>query len=125
MDMTNAAAGTTAKGELQIRKLNTQDFWQIVTIIRKGGKDAIARLENLQEMDQIEAGMLLLDVGLEFAQKELGVFFAGIANMTVEEYENASFDTTLSILEQLEHRENLASFFNRAVKFGKRFSKKI
>lgn len=115
---------TKENATIEIRKLNTQDFWQIVTIIRKGGKEAVDRLQNLQEMDQMAAGMLLLDVGLEFAQKELSVFFAGIANMTVEEYETADFDTTLTILEQLEERENLADFFGRAVKFGKKLFKK-
>ena len=119
--MSNVAAENKT---VEIRKLNTQDFWQVLTIIRKGGKEAVSRLENLQDMDQMAAGMLLMDVGLEFAQKELSVFFAGIANMSVEEYEQADFDTTLSILEQLEEKENLADFFGRAVKFGKKFSKK-
>lgn len=119
--MANVAAENKT---VEIRKLNTQDFWQVLTIIRKGGKEAVSRLENLQDMDQMAAGMLLMDVGLEFAQKELSVFFAGIANMSVEEYEQADFDTTLSILEQLEEKENLADFFGRAVKFGKKFSTK-
>lgn len=109
---------------IEIRKLNTQDFFQILTIIRKGGKEALAKLENLQDVDKMEAGMLIFDVGLEFAQKELSVFLASIANMTVEEYQEADFDTTLTILEQLEERENLADFFGRAVKFFKKFSKK-
>lgn len=119
--MSNAAAENKA---IEIRKLNTQDFWQVLTIMRKGGKEALGRLENLQDMDQMAAGMLIMDVGLEFAQKELSVFFASIANMSVEEYEKADFDATLSILEQLEEKENLKDFFERAVKFGKKFSKK-
>lgn len=123
--MVNKAAATEEnENVVQIRSLNTKDFWNIVDIFRVGGKEAIAKIKEVENLSQTEAGMLILDVGLEFAQKELSKFFAGIANMTVDEYENADFDTTLSILEQLEEKENLADFFGRAVKFGKRFFKK-
>lgn len=115
---------TTEAKTIEIRKLNTQDFFSIITIIRKGGKEALAKLDNIQQLDKMEAGMLIFDVGLEFAQKELSVFLASIANMSVEEYEKSDFDTTLTILEQLEERENLTDFFSRAVKFGKKFSTK-
>lgn len=123
--MVNKAAATEEQTQtVQIRNLNTKDFWNIVDIFRVGGKEAIAKIKDVEDLNQTEAGMLILDVGLEFAQKELSKFFAAIAEMSVEEYEAASFDTTLLILEQLEEKENLADFFDRAVKFGKKFFKK-
>lgn len=128
--MVNKAAATenetneTREYSVTIRNLNTKDFWNIVDIFRVGGKQAISKIKEVEGLSQTEAGMLILDVGLEFAQKELSKFFADIAEMKVEEYEAASFDTTLDILEQLEEKENLADFFGRAVKFGKKFYKK-
>lgn len=124
--MVNKAAATeqTEPNAVIIRPLNTKDFWNIVDIFRVGGKEAIAKIKDVEDLNQTEAGMLILDVGLEFAQKELSKFFAEIAEMTPQEYEKAGFDTTLSILEQLEEKENLADFFDRAVKFGKKFFKK-
>lgn len=109
---------------VQVKKLNTKDFWNIVNIFRVAGKEAIGQLKSKEEMTKQEAGMLIFDVGMEHAQKELSKFFAELVNMTVEEYEAAPFDTTLTILEQLEQNENLADFFGRAAKFGKSFFKK-
>lgn len=116
---------TPEAGAINIRPLNTKDFWNIIDIFRVGGKEAIAKLPTGgQEISKSEAGMLILDVGLEYAQAELFKFFASIAQMTPAEYEAAPFDTTLIILEQLTEKENLADFFTRAVNFGKTFFKK-
>jgi hypothetical protein len=111
------------KQDIQIRNLNTKDFWNLLNIIRAGGKDAFSRMKDLDPDDKQAAGILLLDIGMEHAQKELSKFFADIAEMTTEEYEQSGFDTTLSILEQLEQREGIADFFNRAAKFIKKFYK--
>lgn len=112
------------QNEIQVRPLNTKDFWNILNIVRAGGKAAFQKLREADQDSEMGAAMVILDIGMEFAQKELSVFLAGVANMTVEEYNNSDFDTTLEILEKLDDQEDLKTFFMRAANFVKRFSPK-
>ena len=109
---------------IEIRRLNTKDFWTIVNILRKGGKEAFSRMAQLEQNASVEErGMFIMDIGMEFAQKELSAFLADLAGMTKEEYENGSFDLTLTIIEQLAERENLEDFIKRVAALAKKFSK--
>lgn len=109
--------------EINIRKLNTADFWTLLNIIRKGGKDAMIRLQEANKQDDDGArAMIILDVGMEYAEKELTVLFADLAGMTVEEYLQADFDTTLAILEKLIEQEDIANFIKRVANLAGRFS---
>lgn len=108
---------------MKIRKLNTQDFWSIIRILRKGGKEALSKLKESEDMSDMERGMLLFDIGMEYAETELTKLFASVANMTIEDYKNSEFDTTLSIIEQLNENENLGDFFKRAANIAKSFSR--
>lgn len=115
---------------MEIKKLNTQHFWAIVSMIRKGGKDAILKLQELQKEEaageeseeaKLARGMLIFDVAMEHAERDLQALFADLAGMTLEEYKAAPYDTTLDIIEQLTEKEDLASFFKRAANFAKKF----
>lgn len=112
---------------MEIKKLNTKHFWAIVSMIRKGGKDAILKLQNLDTPDAAEGstdlvrGMLIFDVAMEHAERDLKGLFADLAGMTVEEYEEAPYDLTLDIIEQLTENEDLPAFFKRAANFVQKF----
>lgn len=110
--------------KIEVRALNTKDFWAILQIVRKGGKEAFLQVKQINDGDEMGAAMVLLDIGLQYAEKELGVFLASIAGMTAEEYEAAPFDTTLTIIEEMEKKEDLAGFFKRAASFIQKFSTK-
>lgn len=115
----------TEQQTINIRPLNTKDFWAVLNILRKGGKDALSRLSEMDgEVTNEARGMYILDIGMEYAEKELAIFLADLAGMTKEEYENGSFDLTLTIIEQLAERENLADFFKRVAALAGKFSKK-
>lgn len=110
---------------LKVRGLNTKDFWAIISIIRKGGKEAITRMKNLPaDADEMARGMLILDIGMEYAEKDLTALLADLAGMTLEEYEAAPFDTTLEIIEQITAKEDLANFFKRVSGLVSTFTKK-
>ena len=100
----------TDSQKIDIRPLNTKDFWTMVNVIKKGGVAAMQRMSELKNGTNEERGFFLLDVGLEYAQPELMAFFADLAGMTVEEFENGDFDFTLTVIEQLIEREDLGTF---------------
>lgn len=112
---------------MEIKRLNTQHFWSIVSMIRKGGKEAILKLQELNkgaadnQGADLERGMIIFDVAMEYAEKDLQTLFADLAGMTLEEYREAPYDVTLEIIEQLAEQEDLASFFKRAASFTKKF----
>ena len=136
---------------MEIKKLNTKHFWLLVSMIRKGGKDAIFQLQALEVKEKIakeeaakaaagdapalteeeikkqkadadmERGMILFDIAMEHAETDLQKLFADLADMTLDEYQQADFDLTLEIIEQLADKEDLASFFQRAANFAKKF----
>ena len=111
--------------EIQVRELNTADFWRLLNIIRKGGKEAIVKLQsvNTAEDDNTRA-MVLLDVGMEYAEKELTAFLADLAGLSVDEYMESGFDTTLAIIEQLIEKEDVSNFTRRVVNLAGKFSEK-
>lgn len=104
---------TDSRNKIDIRPLNTKDFWTMVNVIKKGGVAAMQRMSELKNGTNEERGFFLLDVGLEYAQPELMAFFADLAGMTVEEFENGDFDFTLTVIEQLIEREDLGTFIKR------------
>lgn len=115
---------------MEVKRLNTQHFWGIVSMIRKGGKEAILKLQDLnkkgaapedEKAAELERGMIIFDVAMEYAEKDLQALFADLAGMTLEEYKEAPYDLTLDIIEQLAEQEDLASFFKRAASFTKKF----
>ena len=110
---------TAPEEKIIIRKLNTQDFWTIVKMVAKGGKEAIAKVQAAQ--DSTESVMIIFDIAMEYAENDLIKFLASIANMTEDEYKNGDFDLTLKILEQWEKQEDLSNFFKRAAGLVKKF----
>lgn len=109
---------------MEIKKLNTKHFWSIVSMIRKGGKDAILKLQQIPQgegADDLARGMIIFDVAMEHAERDLKALFADLADMSLEEYEQAPYDLTLDIIEALSEKENLADFFKRAASFAKKF----
>jgi hypothetical protein len=108
--------------EITVRPLNTKDFWSILQIVRKGGKAAFMQLKQVDQDNEMGAAMVLLDIGLEYAEKDLSKLLADLAGMDAEQYNGAPFDTTLTIIEKLEKQEDLKSFFTRAAAFIKKFS---
>lgn len=117
-------AETTAK-KLEVRKLNNQDFWAMLQILRKGGKAAFARMQEADNADDdMSRGMVLFDVGMEYAEAELIKLFSGLAGMTPEEFKEGDFDLTLTIIEQLEEQNDLANFMKRVAALAGKFSQK-
>ncbi len=114
--------------ELQVRALDTRDFFKIMDILRKGGKEAFQKMQNAAQQDgetsENYRTMILLDVGMEHAQKELKELFASLAGISVEEYEKSDFDTTLTIIEHIEEHNNMASFFKRVTKLVQKYTDK-
>ena len=111
--------------EIQVRKLNTADFWRLLNIIRKGGKEALIKLQSVNTAEDDGArAMVLLDVGMEYAEKELTAFLADLAGLSQEEYMESGFDTTLAIIEQLAEQEDISNFTKRVVNLAGKFSEK-
>lgn len=110
---------SNSQANISIRKLNTSDFWALLKIIQKGGKEAFTRLKEAE--DESQSVIVILDVGMEYAEKELQAFLAGISQMTEEEFKAGDFDLTLTILEKWQEQEDLAGFFKRAANFIKKF----
>jgi len=108
--------------ELNYRGLNTKDFWSLLKIIKAGGKEAFAALNNAETNEQ--RAMVIFDVGLDYAEKELTGFLADIAGLTAEEYHEGPFDLSLTILEKTQEKNDLAGFFKRAANFIKKFGAK-
>lgn len=108
--------------ELEFRKLNTKDFWSLLKIIKAGGKEAFAAL-NQAETDEQRA-MVIIDVGIDYAEKELAAFLGDIAGLTVAQYHEGPFDLSLTILESVQENNDLAGFFKRAANFIKKFGAK-
>lgn len=109
------------KQNVIIRKLNTKDFWAILKMFVKGGKDAMARLQSLDKEDSQGTMLVILDVGMQYAETELQEFLSSIANMSIEEYQEGDFDLTLTIMEQWIEQEDIPNFFNRAAGLIKKF----
>jgi hypothetical protein len=127
---------------MKIRRLNTKDFWNVLGILRKGGKEAFTKMREIEAAEAIELkdaspeekeaakkaantqrGMILFDIGMEYAEEELSRLFADLAGFkNVEEYHAAGFDTTLEIIEQLTENEDLGNFFARVAALTKKFS---
>lgn len=108
--------------DLKVRKMNTADFWAILKMVSKGGKEAIAKLQGAN--GEAESTYIIIDVCMEFAETELKGFLASLVGMKVEEYEKGDFDLTLAILEKWQEQEDLASFFKRAAGLINKFYKK-
>lgn len=128
--------------ELNIKPLNTSHFWQLISMIRKGGKEAIMTLqqmavreaaekklaeeqgkewgENEKKQLEMERGMVIFDIAMQHAERDLKAMFADLAGMTLEEYEAARFDLTFDIIEHLIEKEDLAGFFRRAANFAQK-----
>jgi hypothetical protein len=112
---------------LTFRGLTTKDFWQLLKIIKAGGKEAFAALSEAETNEQ--RAMVVIDIGLDYAEKELAAFLADLAirgdkPITVEEYNQGPFDLSLTILEKVQDKNDLAGFFKRAANFIKKFGTK-
>lgn len=116
---------------IKVRGLNTKDFWNLLKIVKAGGKEAFAAL-NAADSDEGRA-MVIIDIGLDYAEKELSGFLASLAGtgegknfepLTVEQYHAGPFDLSLTILEQVQEKNDLADFFKRAANFIKKFQNK-
>lgn len=108
--------------ELKFRKLNTKDFWSLLKIIKAGGKEAFSSLNNAENNEQ--RAMVIIDVGLDYAEKELTGFLADIAGLSLDEYNEGPFDLSLTILEKTQEQNDLAGFFMRAANFIRKFGAK-
>lgn len=125
--MTETAIKETETNEaaaLQVRPLNNTDFWALINMIRKGGKQAFKAMKEADDsQDNTARGMVIFEVGMEYAAEEMQQLFARLVGMTKEEFENAPFDTTLTIIESLTEQNDLGNFIKRAAAVIKKFSK--
>lgn len=109
---------------LTVRPLNNTDFWALINMIRKGGKQAFAAMKEADNADDNTArGMVIFEVGMEYAEKEMQQLFARLVDMTPEQFAEAPFDTTLTIIESLTEQNDLGNFIKRAAAVIKKFSK--
>lgn len=116
---------------LVFRGLTTKDFWQLLKIIKAGGKEAFSKLSEAETNEQ--RAMIVVDVGLDYAAEELSKFLADLAGrekegkftgLTLAEYEEGPFDLSLTILEKVQEKSDLAGFFKRAANFIGKFGAK-
>jgi hypothetical protein len=114
--------------KLSYKGLNTKDFWDLLKIIKAGGKEAVTALGNADTDEQ--RAMVIIDVGLDHAEKDFKGFLANHAvkengeTLSVQEYDEGPFDLSLTILEKLQEESNLADFFKRAANLVKKFTAK-
>lgn len=108
---------------IKVRKLNNADFWALIQIIRKGGKQAIAALKEADEaQDNRARGMVIFEVGMQYAEQELQELFAKLCGMSKEEFLNEDFDTTLTVMERIVEDNDLGNFIKRVSAIIKKFS---
>lgn len=120
--MSEAIAAAQTNEKLSIRRLNTKDFWTVLSVLRKGGKEALSRMGAAEEMDNMARGILIMDIGLEYAEKDLKGLLADLAGMSLEEYEKQPFETTIDIIEVVSEQEDLSAFFKRVAGLFKKVS---
>lgn len=109
-----------------MRALNTSDLMKAVAIAGKIGmkaKDAM-KLKEGEQMDNAAIGITYFSVAAEHAEKDVKAFLAGIAEMSIEEFDKMPFDYSLEVIEHLTDTEDLAGFLQRVGSLMKRISKK-
>ena len=99
-------------------------FWTVLSILRKGGKEAVVRMGQAGELDNTARGLMIIEIGLEYAERDLKGLLADLVGMTPEEYEQEPFETTLDIVETLSEQEDLPAFGKRVVSLFNRMKPK-
>jgi hypothetical protein len=96
---------------IEIRSLKTSDFFTMAKILSKIGGRMLRQVT--EETNGMKVGLLLLTSALESAELEMMDWLASMANKTVEEFSEMSFDAPLIVIEQMSQKEDMQSFFVR------------
>ena len=109
-----------------MRALNTSDLMKAVAIAGKIGlkaKDSLKTQEG-EQMSSLAIGMTFFSVAAEHAEKDLKAFLAGIAEMSIEEFDKQPFDFPIAVIEHLAETEDLQGFLQRVTTLMKKLSRK-
>ena len=103
--------------DVKVRELKTKDLLKITSILGKSAGETRKELANVGAMSGMELGLLIFQVILSKADDdEMKEWLASLIDMEVEEFEETDFDTTLDIVEELQQRDDVDSFFKRAAR---------
>lgn len=103
-----------------MRKLNTLDLLKVTSMFGKIGK----KVEISEGMTEQQIGLTFFASALEHAETELKELLAGVAEMTVEEFEKMPFDYPLDVIEHLIENEDMQGFLQRVKGLIEKLSKK-
>jgi len=100
-----------------MRRLNSNDLMTCVAIFGKVGNN----LKVEAGASEAALGMQFVSSALSFAQSDIKVLLADIAEMTVEEFEQQPFDFPITVVEWLFDNEDMKSFFQRVKALTQKF----
>lgn len=107
---------------MEVRNLNTADFFIVAKILSKIGSDVIREIDD--KTNEMQAGILLLTSALERADNDVLNWLADLAGKTPEEFKEAEFDAPIAVIEALAEKEDLQRFFVRVRGLVEKISKK-
>lgn len=109
---------------MEIRKLETKDFFKAATILGKIGADSFREMKAAveAEKDQAQVGIAFISSALKYAETDFKNWFADLANVTVEEFDKMGFEAPIEIIEHLAENNNLPLFFQRVKGIVGKFS---
>ena len=100
-----------------MRSLITKDIFTMSKIVKKMGLK-VKELEITETTTQMEAGAsLIIKIfeNLHLAQEESTAFFADLAGMEVEEFEDLPIEKVLEFIKEFKSTAGLESFLKQAV----------
>ena len=103
-----------------MRKLNASDLLKCTAILGRVGK----RLEIDETMNDKQIGISFLASAMEHAETDLKGLLAGIAEISIEDFEKQPFDYPIEVVEFLADNEDLAGFLQRVKSLTIKLSKK-
>jgi hypothetical protein len=103
-----------------MRRLSTSDLIKTASLLGKIGRE----VKLAPDMSNAEIGLVMFSAVATKADAELKELLAGIAEMTIEEFEKQPFDYPLELIEQLAEQEDLSRFFTRVKALQAKLSSK-
>lgn len=107
---------------MEIRNLQTSDFFKVATIISKITAEAMKDIVGGTQ-DTAQVGAAFISSAFKHAETDVKIWLASLIGKTPAEFDEMPFDTPLEIIEVLAERENLKSFFLRAKGLAGKVSK--
>lgn len=101
-----------------MRELKTKDIFALAKIIRKMDlRNELATLEfNQNEVEKLGVQLFwLLVENMEKAEEDIKAFFADIAGVTAQEFDDWSLEQLADFIDELKQQKGLGRFFGSAL----------